>query len=131
MSSRERHAELVREGLEAYNREDVGGVLKMLDPKVESHIDEGLMNAGTRQGLDGFAEMVGAWAEAWGQTTYEIVEVETPDDDHVIAQIRQRATGAQSGVPVALTVFYMLEFADERAIRFHIYPDRESALGAI
>jgi ketosteroid isomerase-like protein len=128
---RERHAELVREGLEAYNRDDVAGVLRIMDPRVESRVGDGLMNTGTWHGLEGFAEMAAAWAEAWGQNVYEIVEVETPDDDHVIAQIHQAAVGAQSGVPVELTVFYMLEFADERVVRFHIYPDREAALAAI
>ena len=131
MSRRERHAELVREGLDAYNREDVAGVLRMLDPEVESHVGEGLMNTGTWQGLEGFAEMAAAWAEAWGENTYEVVEVETPDDDHVLARIHQRAIGAQSGVPVELTVFYMVEFGGERIVRFHVYPSREAALDAI
>ncbi|MGH2953487.1 MAG: nuclear transport factor 2 family protein [Solirubrobacterales bacterium] len=131
MSKRERHAEIVRKGLEAYNREDVPGVLRIMDPDVESRVGEGLMNTGTWHGLDGFAEMATTWAEAWGQNLYDIVEVETPDEDHVIARIHQQAIGAQSGVPVELTVFYMLEFADELVVRFHVYPDREAALAAI
>jgi ketosteroid isomerase-like protein len=128
---RKRHAELVREALEAYNRDDLAGVLRMMDPEVETRVGEGLVNTGTWQGLEGFTEMAAAWAEAWGQTVYEIVEVETPDDKHVIAEIHQDAVGAQSGVPVGLTVFYMLEFADERVVRLHIYPDRETALAAL
>jgi ketosteroid isomerase-like protein len=128
---RERHAELVRDGLEAFNREDVAGILGLLDPVVESHVGAGLMNTGTWQGLEGFGEMAAAWGEAWEQNVYELVEIETPDDDHVIAHIHQRATGALSGVPVELSVFYMLEFAEDRAVRFHIYPDRDSAVAAI
>jgi hypothetical protein len=89
------------------------------------------MSDSTWHGLEGFAEMSAAWAEAWGQNVYEIVDVETPDNDHVIAEIHQDAIGAQSGVPVELTVFYMLEFADDRVVRFHVYPSREAALTAI
>jgi ketosteroid isomerase-like protein len=130
-AKRQRNVEVLREGLEAYNRHDIHGVLPLLDPNVESHVGEGLMNTGTWHGVDGYAEMAAAWAEAWGRNDYEIVDIETPDDDHVIAQIHQEAVGAQSGVPVELTVFYMLEFADERLVRFHVYADREAALAAI
>jgi ketosteroid isomerase-like protein len=128
---RKRNAQLFRDALDAWNRNDVAGVLALLDPAIESRVSPELMNAGTWRGLEGFGEMAAAWEEAWGESVYELIALETPDDDHVVAEVHQRATGAQSGVPVELTVFYLLEVADERAVRLHIYADRGSALAAI
>ena len=39
----------------------------------------------------------------------------------MIAEVHQTAVGAGSGVPVEMTVFYLLEVRDGRAVRFHIY----------
>ena len=131
MSDRERNAALVREASEAFAQHDVAGVLAFLDPAVECHVSGDLMNTGTWTGHAGFAAMAAAWEEPWREIRYETGEVETPDDDHVLAHIRQRAIGAHSGVPVALDVVYMVELRDGRAVRLHIYPDREQALAAI
>ncbi len=68
--------------------------------------------------------------EAFTSERSEIVSTEMPDDHHLIAEIRQRAVGVGSGVPVEMTIFYLLEVRDRRAVRFHIYGDREAALAA-
>jgi ketosteroid isomerase-like protein len=131
MSDRERNAEIVRNAAEAFQLHDVGGVVAFLDPAVECHVSGELMNAGTWHGHPGFAAMAEAWEEPWAEITYETKEIETPDDRHVLAHIHQSATGAQSGVPVELDVVYMVELRDDRAVRLHIYPDRERALAAV
>jgi hypothetical protein len=45
--------------------------------------------------------------------------------------MRQTAVGSVSGVPVEMTNYYLLELRDGRAVRFHIYGDRDTALAAI
>jgi ketosteroid isomerase-like protein len=129
--SRERNAELFRDANDAWNRRDVAAVVAFLDPEVESHVSGDLMNAGTWRGIEGFGEMAASWEEVWGELDYEIVRTETPDDAHVIAEVHQTARGAQSGVPVELTVFFLAELIDGRAVRFHIYADRDAAMAAI
>ena len=128
---RERNAEIVREAAEAFRTRDIPGLLAFLDPAVESHVSPPLMNAGTWTGHEGFLAMATAWEEPWSEIDYETGEIETPDDDHVLAHIHQRATGAGSGVPVELNVIYMVELRDGRAVRVHIYADREAALAAV
>jgi ketosteroid isomerase-like protein len=130
MNRRERNAALVREAVEAFEQRNVPGLLEFLDPEIECHVADGLVNTGTWDGLQGFAEMSAAWEEPWSEISYEARDVETPDEDHVLVHIHQTATGAQSGVPVELDVVYMVEVRDERAVRLHIYPDRERALAA-
>jgi ketosteroid isomerase-like protein len=130
MSDRERNRALVRDAVVAFDERNLPGLLEFLDPAIECHVADGLMNTGTWHGHEGFAEMSAAWEEPWREISYETGEIETPDDDHVLVQIRQRAIGAQSGVPVELSVVYMVQLRDGRAVRLHIYPDRESALAA-
>jgi ketosteroid isomerase-like protein len=130
MSERERNAALVRDAVEAFEQRNVAGLFEFLDPEVECHVSGELMNAGTWRGHHGFVEMAAAWEEPWAQISYEAGELETPDDDHVLAHVNQRATGAQSGVPVELDVVYMIELRERRAVRLHIYPNRERALAA-
>ena len=106
-------------------------MLAIFDTDVESHIDARLMNPGTRRGHDGYLEMVGAWNEAWGSIEVELVGVSEPDERHVLTEIRQRAVGAGSGVPVEMRIFWLFEFRDGLVTRFHMYPDRDSALAVL
>ena len=125
-----RHLQLA-EGMEAFNRGDDDAVLAIFDPDVETHIDSRLMNPGTQRGHDGYLEMVGAWNEAWGTIEVELVGVSEPDERHMLTEVRQRATGAWSGVPVEMTLFWLFEFQGGLVTRFHMYPDRDSALAAV
>jgi hypothetical protein len=75
--------------------------------------------------------MAQAWEEPWAEINYKAGEIETPDESHVLAHVNQRATGAHSGVPVELTVVYMIELRNGCAVRLHIYPDRDAALAAV
>jgi ketosteroid isomerase-like protein len=131
MSSHEANIALLLAGMDAFNRDDQAAVVQYFDPEVESAVGPGLMNTGTWHGHDGYHEMVTGWNEAWGEVDTELVSFDTPDEHHVIAEIHQTATGSASGVPVAMTVFYLVEIRGDKAVRFHIYADRESALEAI
>ena len=130
-SRREEHIALLRAGIEAFNADDQGAVVEFFEPEVECVVGPGLVNTGTYRGHDGYLAMITSWNEAWAGSENQVVSVEAPDDHHVIAEIHQTATGSGSGVPVEMTVFYLLEVRDRRGVRFHIYADRESALAAI
>jgi ketosteroid isomerase-like protein len=131
MSERDRNVELVRSAFEAFDAEDVAGVVAVLHPDVDNHVSPKMMNGGTWHGVDGYFEMTGAWFEAWEGLRYEVVELEAPDDRHVLATAHQTAIGRSSGVPVEMDVVFLFEIEDARARRFHVYPDRESAVAAL
>jgi ketosteroid isomerase-like protein len=128
---REQNQELVRSAFEAFDASDVAGLIATLHPDVECHVAQPMMNAGTWHGIDGYLEMTSAWFEAWEGLRYEVVELEAPDDRHILAKLRQIATGAGSGVPVEMDVVFLFEVEEGLARRFHVYPDRESAAAAI
>jgi ketosteroid isomerase-like protein len=131
MSKREQNEQLLREGLDAFNRGDFAALEQVFDERLESHVAPGLANAGTWHGREGFAEMVATWMEAFETQHNSVVSIQHPDDHHMIAEIRQTAVGAGSGVPVEMTLFYLYEIRDGRAVRLHLYADRESALAAV
>jgi ketosteroid isomerase-like protein len=131
MSERERNLELVRSAFEAFDASDTPRLVSTLHPEVECHVSPRMMNSGTWHGVDGYLEMTGAWFEAWEGLRYEVIDLETPDDRHVLATMRQIAKGRGSGVPVEMDVVFLFEVDDGRARRFHVHPDRESALAAL
>ena len=131
MSERERNQALLAAGIEAYNRGDFEAMAEFFDPAVECHIASGLGNPGTWHGLDGFREMTETWRDAFAEDRSEVISASMPDDNHLIAEMRQTAVGSGSGVPVEMTNVYLLEIRDGRAVRFHIYADREAAMAAV
>jgi ketosteroid isomerase-like protein len=129
VSEPERNFELVRNAFEAFAA-DPGQTL-FIHPEVECYVSPRLMNAGTWHGIDGYREMVKSWGEAWADLRFEVVELDAPDDRHVLATMRQTAAGRESGVPVEMNVVFLFEIEGGRARRLHIYTDRESAEAAI
>jgi ketosteroid isomerase-like protein len=127
----ERNIELVRAGVDAFTRGDIDAVLAIMDPDVEVFTPPGLANAGTYHGHEGFLHWTAQWLEAWEGFSIELEEIEAVGDAHVIAQIHQRARGRGSGVEVEMRIVYMFEARNGKAVRFHLYPDRDSALAAV
>ena len=128
---REYNERLIGEGMEAFNRGDLAALAAIFDERLESRVGPGLANAGTWQGTKGFEEMVVTWGEAFETQRNTIVSFSHPDEHHVIAKVHQEAVGAGSGVPVEMTLYYLFEIRDGRAVRLHMYPDHEAALRAV
>ena len=131
MSEREENERLLRAGVEAYNRGDVEAMVALFDPEIELLVDTAQGNPGTWRGLEGFQEMVSGWRDAFAEDRSEVRAIEMVGDRHLIAEMRQTAVGSLSGVPVEMTNYYLLELRDGRAVRFHIYGDRETAVAAV
>jgi ketosteroid isomerase-like protein len=131
MAAPERNIELARDGLDAFNRGDAEAVLAFIDPEIECRVTADLMNSGTWRGIGGYQEMIAGWNDAWDELVFEVRELEAIDDRHVLAHIRQTAVGRESGVPVAMDVVFLFEVAEDRARRFQIHADRDSAIDAV
>ena len=74
--------------------------------------------------------MTAGWEEAFGEIAYELGEIELPDERCALIAVHQSATGAGSGVPVELDVYFLIEFDGEQATRFEIHANRDSARGS-
>jgi ketosteroid isomerase-like protein len=126
----EENVELARVGIEAYNRGEIDAVLEFIDPDIEVHTPADFLNTGTSHGRDGFIQWAEQWNEAWDSYRMEIEAVEAVGDHHVVATLRQFARGAGSGVEVEMEIAQMYEVRGGKAIRLHLYPDRDTAVAA-
>jgi ketosteroid isomerase-like protein len=131
MSQAEENVRLAREGFDAFNRGDVDAVLAMLDPEVEVFAAPEFPNSGTFHGHDGYLRWIGDWLEAWDRFVIEVLEIEPVGDDHVVSLVHQRGRGRGSGIEVAQDVAFMWKVRDGRAVRLHLYPDRDAAMAAV
>ena len=128
---RERNLALLQEGIDAYNRGDLGFVIERAGEDIEVFAHHELLNHGTFVGRDEFERWMRQWQEAWAEITLDVRGVEAIDDTHMLVDVYQHAIGAASGVPVEMDIFQLIEVADGEIKRFHLYPDRESALAAL
>ncbi len=128
---RERNLALLKDGTEAYNRGDLGFAVQHAADDVEVSVHHELINEGTNRGRDAFARWMANWQEAWSEMTIDIRDVETIDDTHLLVDVFQHGVGAASGVPVEMDLFQLIEVRDGQIARFHLYPDRETALAGL
>lgn len=122
---------LIEDAIEAFNSEDVGALLAFIHPEVTARVAEGLGNPGIHEGIEGFGAMMVDWGEAWSSNKVELDEVEFVQADVAFVHVSQSLVGAGSGIPVGMTNTFLIGFEGDRAIRFEIHPDRESAEAAL
>ena len=123
--------ELIEDAFVAFQARDAQGVIAFVHPEIECKVVEPLMNVGTWHGFEGFVQMTADWEDAFGQITYDIREIELVDDRNALIAVHQSATGAGSGVPVELDVYFLIEIVGEQGIRLQIHASRDSALAAV
>lgn len=125
-----RNVALAQAATEAFRRGDIDAFLATLDPEVEIFSTPELPNPGNFSGRDGWIEWTSEWFEAWEGFEVDVEDYEAVGQHHVLMTARQRARGAGSGVPVEMRIFYLAEYHDGLATRFHLYATREDALEA-
>ncbi len=130
-SETERRIRLLREGTEAYNRQDFGWVFEHSAEGIEVHTGNGLVNSGDFRGKDRFRIWMREWQEAWSEMTITIRDVHVFDDRFLLVDVTQTGTGSLSGIETTMEIVQVLEIKDEEIARFHLYPGREQAMAAI
>ena len=121
---------LIEAAVEAFNSQNEA-LLEFIHPDVTSRVAEGLGNPGTFKGVEGFGAMMADWGEAWSENIVELKETELVDERTAFVHTTQTVVGAGSGVPVSFGTVFLVAFEDEKAIRFEIHPDRDSAAAAL
>jgi ketosteroid isomerase-like protein len=119
--------EVVRRGVEAFQRGDLEGVLAEAREDFEIFLPPNLPNSGRFVGRDGFFTWIGQWLDAWDDFRVEILEMEPVGERHVVASMRQSGLGKGSGIPVEMEIAYMWDVRDGRLAALHLYPSREEA----
>jgi ketosteroid isomerase-like protein len=116
------------QGIEAFNRHDIPGSLRFLDPEI----------VWEHQLADLQGKLVGPEAvTGWFRDLYEhfqAVEIDCPDvrdlGDRVLGLGTIRATGKGSGVETKLTFATVATYRNGRLTRYTDFGDRDQALEA-
>jgi ketosteroid isomerase-like protein len=122
------NVEVIRDAIEAMNRRDIEGVLRLMDPKIRFEHRLAALQ-GNFVGIDGvrgwFADLL---------ENFDVWRIHCPDirdlGDRVLALGTIKATGAESGVETELPITVVARFKDERITEFTDFGDRAKALEA-
>jgi ketosteroid isomerase-like protein len=124
------NADVVRRGMDAFNRGDTNTMLALLHPDVDIFGSPDLANPGTYRGLDGFMQWLNQWMEAWEEFRNGVGDIEQLDDENVLVTVDAHGRGRGSGIEVDLRLVYLFTVREGSVVRLHLYADRQSALAA-
>ena len=121
-----------RRAMEAYSRGDYDAAVLDFDPAIEWSVDLSFTpDATTYHGHEGVKRCWETWAEAISGMELEIEECRGIGQDRVLAIIRARGIGAESGAPVASPRFAeVADFRDGRVVKVRVYGGVAAALEA-
>jgi ketosteroid isomerase-like protein len=123
------NVEVVLRAWAAFSEGDLTKVLQQFDPEVVSYTAPPLDPAEYR-GHEGFLKWCENWLSAFDDFTNE-VESHFETGEAVVLRVRQRATGATSGVPVERIFWFVHQFGGGRIDRIGIHANEEQALEAV
>lgn len=128
---KDEHAASLRRGIDAWNREDLDGILELLDGDIAIHLSGAFPDLKREyRGHDGFRAFWRAMHEMWRPLEMELGEVE-PLDDLILTAVTFRGTG-RDGIQVEQVFFFVWEFdpRTDKVIAYTARPDRDAALEA-
>jgi ketosteroid isomerase-like protein len=102
----------------------------LLDPDIDWLEPEEQPDRHVVKGADNALVALNQWLETWHGYEIELVELVDAPGDRVYQAVRQRATGAVSGVPFEGDLFQVWELRHGRPVRMEMFFDRAKALAA-
>ena len=119
------NVEAVREAVAEVNAGDFGGRFEtVLDPRVEFRDELGTLD--NRADLQAYIE---TFRESFGGFHVDIESVRDLGDT-ILLVIDQAGRGSASGIDIDQHFTWVMTFADDRCVRWHIYADHAEALKA-
>jgi ketosteroid isomerase-like protein len=124
--------ELVRKGIETYNRRDVEAHLSLWDPECEwlPFLTAGTEGENAYRGHDGIRRWFRDTDEMFSEVKWEVQEVRDLGDDRGVILGTIRARGRVSGAEVSSPLGQLFELRDGRILRGRAYPSHEETLAA-
>jgi ketosteroid isomerase-like protein len=117
------------EALKSWNRRDLAGVLRIMDPEIQFEHRLAAFQEGTYVGLEGVSAFLADFAENFD--TWEIDCRDVRDlGDTVLALGINHATGKGSGVETELPFAVVASFSKGRITHYIDFGDKEEALEA-
>jgi len=124
------NVELMREGLEAFERDGVEALLDYIHPEFEVTTPPSLsVEPDTYRGHDGVRRYFDSFYEVMDEVRFvpeEFIEV----GDRVVIPLQVVARGRETGIEATQRVFQVWSARDGKAIRVEVFPTREEAIAA-
>jgi ketosteroid isomerase-like protein len=123
------NVEVVRRGVDSFNRRDLATLLRDFDEVAEWVEDQRYPGAETFHGPSGVERSIRKWWDAWGEITMQVDE--TIDlGDRVVLAGRVHARGHDSDVTVEGPFGGVYHFRAGKVVRVQIHGTRDEALEA-
>ena len=123
------NVEFVRGVYAEWGRGNFQAGVDRYDPAAVLVQHPGFPEAGTYEGLEGFADYMHTFLDAWEKVTIEAVEL-TEVGDAVVAEVAQRGIGQGSGAVTDFGYFQVWTFRDGKVVRLEVIREREAAFNA-
>jgi ketosteroid isomerase-like protein len=125
------NAEIVRQAMEAFNRRDRDGWLRLHDPGVEFQADPGWPESETVRGREAVWEFIAALVEAWEPSDFEMEEVIDAGSDRLLARFTRPVQGKTSGIADVLDYWCVFTFRAGKIVGTRWFATRPQALEAV
>ncbi|MEA2214932.1 MAG: SnoaL-like domain [Solirubrobacteraceae bacterium] len=129
----QQNVNIVRQLFDAFNRLDGNAMRDLWTVDAEwrpAYIGGGLLEGASFRGHEGVPEFVELQSETWESVVVEPLEMRDLGDQ-VLAEVRLRAVGRASGVPVERITWNVFSLRDGKAATGVVYKGREEALRAL
>ncbi len=122
--------EIVREVIDAWNRNEQDQVLRFLNPEIVFDATRRVLNPKTYVGIEGIADMLADRNEVWDEFRTEPSEF-IDAGDRVVVFGHWVGKGKGSGIEVEQPVAHVFTLHDHRIVRVELaYTDRAETLKA-
>jgi ketosteroid isomerase-like protein len=125
------NVEIVRAAFDAFERDDVNGVLSLCDPEIEITQAADLLGAPQHQhGHAGMLEAFAVWPEQWDDYRIEIIGM-TDLGDQVMVKQMARGRGKGTGIPVEMLFTFLFLVRAGKIKEWRIFTREDEALKAV
>ena len=123
--------EIVRAAFDAFERDDVDGVLALCDPEIEITQAADLLGAPRHQnGHAGVLEAFAVWPEQWDDYRIEIAGVTDLGEQVMVKQIAL-GRGKSTGIPVEMPFTHLFWVRAGKITEWRIFTREDEALKAV
>jgi ketosteroid isomerase-like protein len=125
------NVEILRRGLNAFNRGDKAAFLAICDPEVENVPPRDWPESEPIRGPEAIWDFYVAGTDPWEDSPFEYVELIDAGDDKIAAEMRRDVRGRASGARALWHFWQVAMFRHGRVLRLQWFTDRAEALEAV
>jgi ketosteroid isomerase-like protein len=118
------------EGVAAFNRGDLDGMLIPIHPEIRFQPLRAVLEGEVYEGHEGFRRWLDDMADDWEDFHLELVDVRPVGEDRVLVEAKIHARGRASGVQLDGPGAWLCDLRDDLIVGLRFYKDSDAALEA-